>query len=85
MNNASTQVVELKRTPSGRVRMKQVAPVVRRQALENLLFHRDSESVSERFSVHRTDLIEELLWHVYDQMRSGPRGPASVVRMPKAA
>lgn len=89
MNDTPTQSIETKRKPmrtARRIRFSQLPEPIQQMALDNLIYHRDAESVARRFEVHESDLVEALVYKLYDQVRTtGPRGPATVLQMRRAA
>lgn len=84
MKNDTLQTIETSRKPMRRDRRRfsELAPGVQKLALDNLEFHRDVESVSRRFEVHQSGLMEALFWRTYDRMTGrNPSGPMSLRRL----
>lgn len=89
MNNDSPQVTGTPRKPprtARRIRFSQLPEPIQQMALDNLIYHRDAESVARRYEVHQTDLVEAFAYHIYDCVRnSGPKGPSNVIQFRRAA
>ena len=89
MEQQTTQIEETKRKPprseKQRVRFTSLPAPMQQMALDNLEFHRDAESVAQRFGVHQSSLIEGFMWRLHDRVSGRPKGPAPIIQLRRAA